>query len=356
MPTVQLKNELNGPPIDTLTFQDKAENYGGPVYSNATDASRIERPIQCKYGDIKKAVKCFLGYSLVDQDVAGHRFLKRFLPNEFPRNRDLFNQPWLYATAFQRIDGVGVADHYGLRGATDCTPKGQLARGTVLYTSLPYELVYDDVMPSFSPAPGQANPLSPYGLPDEATLARFCEIDIKPSVRTITLPRPLLHRCYETGDTDVNTNAAVVGTVAGPPIMEGVSRQEGVEALEITHHQLPYVPLPQIEACMGTANAYPINLPPPWSLTLAARVYVYQGAGIRPIRLATGVRAWTITHRWRGIIKIRKDGTFADANQFLQVVRRSGSESLDYRRVTADGLPTGDPPFPLADHAQLFRP
>lgn len=358
--------------IETLDFEDQAENFGGPRHQWSTDNSRITRPIRCAYSDIKKAVRVFLGYPLLIGTVGGRDYISRAEPAIYPNMTDLYNQPWLYAMAIERGDGVAV---YRTGAAPEKAPRGEKAQMHVVYSGLPYEVKNDfDPIMMFDPTGSQNNPLSSQGAPDEATFSRYCEIHLQLGSRTLSIPRPLLRRVYEANDISVANSTggsyvlASVGTEPGPPIMEGISRQEGTIVLKVTHYEVPIVPYKAIENCIGTISPYPLKITP-LRIEIAAKILVYQAPEIKPIRLANGARAWNITHTWKGIVKRRLDGSVASANQFLQVFKRkigaNVKDSLDYREITSTGLSrdlSADnvPAYPYPptgyDHCDVMRP
>ena len=333
-------------------FWDVAENEGGPTFSFADDASRVERPIHIRYSDLRLAVANFIGYSYLDQTNDEIPYIKRVVPHHFGGMLNLDGEDWLYCTAVQRADGVSVLSRDPVSGM----PKGQLARLRLLYQSLTYNIVEDaDPLMTFTPVhEEQENPLA--GYPDEATLARYVTRKGVLFTRTITIPQSFLRVELDPGDIP-SIAATETENAKGGVVMEGIGKQEGGIDLEYTHWLRPELPLNTIMEALGCINEFLFDGRFP-ALTL-----LFTGAEWESKTTPNGQRVYNVKYKFKFLPKIDKTGTPRGHNAFLRFIKRGSSPNhLDYRNLSTtgqlddDGNPTGERVYFRYDFSWLFRP
>lgn len=340
-------------PEEELDFQDAAENEGGPTYQIAGDESRVERPILLvDYGDISKAVRCFIGYPSLQGATGDAAFISRVLPDGYPDILDVDNQPYCWATAVVKGDGLAVLDQ-----SPTGAPFGKRARLRILYSTVSYEVLHDSLC-EFVPEDGQDDPLA--GYPDEACMLRYITRNPDYYTRIVTVPRALMRMVYQEGDRNVRLStstvsvAATVGVDRGPAVMEGIGKNEGGQRLEYVWHFVPEqaVPHTAIANAIGRVNSFTFDRGkyPPGTVRLDAA---------RPVfgRTQTGLRVRHVRYTFTYAPKFDLAGNERGHNYFLRVVSRHDAETvLDYRLITSNGLDSGTAAFGTYDFAKLFRP
>lgn len=343
MPIITLENG------DQLQFWDKAEDIGGPIYQFANDGSRVERPVQVLYNQINLARLAFLGYPFIVEEE-GVRYISRQVPHVYEDLYDLSLNPYMYATAIQRGDGIRVADTSPITGG----PAGVLAQLRVVYNALTYKVRTDAEMavlfPFIPEGESQDNPLSDINRPDEASLARYVTRRYKPFQRVITVPRALPWFVLEAGDAEIS--AATATTPArGPVVMEGIGKPETGIVLEYIHHLRPDIPWNAIEQAMGKINEFTFDGFEPETL-------LCEPPEIIPVISPLGEIIHDIIFRFRYLPKVALDGVAKGHNWFLHNVKRTAAplHVLDYRLVTTTGDATGTTVFQKFDFSKLFRP
>lgn len=347
---------------DELVFRDQAEGFGGPLKNFAADACRIERPILLDPGDLGKANRVFCGYStLLNGTLADGkevRYISRVLPDwyEDSQHQKPNGDPFLWASAVQRCDGVAV---YDTEDPHSSAPRGLRERAHVLYTNRTHPLLEDShAAMRFKPARGQENPFGD-SYPDEATLARFVTRKPKPISRVITVPRSILKWVIEADDEPLSGKGA---GDPGPPVFEGTGVSEGGILFEYTWHEVPSkdvtVDKPLPEPCVGwktwiryinTVNKYEFDGFDPGTLMCMTPEGIL-GTSVN------GEPVWTIIYRLLYLPKRDLQGNYRGHNAFLRSLKYKGELTLDYRYLTIDGKANGQRLLREEDFAFLFRP
>jgi hypothetical protein len=309
---------------------------GGPVIQLADDASRIERPIQVAHVNYYGAAAAFLGYSLLPQ-VGAVKYISRTTPHPYEDMLDINARPWLYARSISRLEGVGPR---GKRA--NGSPAFDLARMTLVYTSLTYDIKEDtdpNVIGLAEDATGVANPLA--GLPDEARLTRYVTRLYRPAHRVVTIPQALMQWVPIPPNEPAGT------------ILEATGKSEPGLELTYIHHLRPDVPINAIQQAMGKVNQYTFDGFP-------AETLLCEAPDIRPIVSPIGDRIYDVQFRFVFRPKYNANGVATGHNHFLRCWRNTTGAALqlDYRRanLSSTGTAASGNVYPSFNFLKLFRP
>jgi hypothetical protein len=334
-------------PIDKQTGIFYTERFRAPdnspkeIYENGTQ-QRFTRTVDIPWVKRAQWAQRKVGYSTAVTG-GGQRWILRSLPDSYPENLAM-------KCVRCEVEGHGVDQVNGTANDSGTMPRYTLARVAMTYQQVSYKCISDNAMPQLSPGVTS---------PDESSLKRFVTRTYHPAGEFLTTNPGLLYW--------------VDNPVANPPqpLPFGAPRIVPFVEVGYTWHQVPMIPLFNIEACLGTVNNAPFDVNNPniafgydteTLLFVACEIepifnvngYVFQdiaNAGADP-DLSTNL-LYNIHYRFKYLpnIDLIDNATRRGHNWFL----RNLNKVLNYFRVSQDGTAASSGPYPKSDFRQLFR-
>jgi hypothetical protein len=332
--------------VHGIDFYEDSQAAPSPDESFSREGARVMRSLWFRDATLARrqaAAESLLGYDItvVGFNLAAEAktFIRRRSPHGYPASTvsdvNPAGVPHLYAQSITRGVGIGTPGWDGVTGATDWSEY----RFQVLYQSLPYEVLEDDLV--LAPS-GQ--PLS--GLPDEAyhlavngwTATRNVSRHIDESARVVTIPQGYMK--YEDA-SDPNQPVP-----AGFP----VSEFQAVVRYHWWNVPVDAYPKAGIVACSNCVNDAEFD-------GFATDTLLFQSARKTPRRGPLGNRLLDIEYTMLYRPNVRRNAPNQGVPFGPNAILRVSGGVLDYQYVNSSGTP--DPtlrPALRADFQQLFRP
>jgi hypothetical protein len=350
------------------------ERPGSPQESYVNNEGKVTRVFDVRWDSRGLFYDSLLGYSQVAYN-RGQPYVSRVPPITY--FDDQTNEPWLYATSIERVEGVGFPSSTFQRGQTLVDNNNiyqyEIARITVGYQALTYRVMDDKRMLNQATLIDDVDGVTyaipaatdAYGNPDESSLLRYVSRHIQPNTEYLRLPGGQMKWATNTsgGNTNVSSGALGMGKI--------ISTAE----IQYTWHQVPIIPdhIYKYVGCVnndgyltsqGTLLDMPTG-PPPFSdncpgldqpRNFAPGTLLLTGIELKPYRQITGHYAYDITYRMKFFSALLADGTLYNPerghNYFL---RWQGGSNYGYELLTADGTVGGRTIYDAKLFANLFR-